>query len=247
MDIDLTVLMLTATVVVIPLFISYRQHLGLEKDLLWSTFRGTAQLLVMGYLIAWIFSIETGWLLAGLLLLIIAIASRDASRRGKWLRNPFRIAFVSIFLGEAVSLSVWLLFGVVPFQARYILPMSGMIIGNVMVIAGLSFERLFREFQQTKDQVMGKLALGATIRQASQDLIETTIKAALIPSIDSFKTIGVVHLPGMMTGMIIAGTSPITAVKYQIVILLSLMASSVTSALAVSFLSYRYLFKGSIF
>ncbi|MBO2531688.1 MAG: hypothetical protein CW342_02120, partial [Thermoactinomycetaceae bacterium] len=153
MDIDLTVLMLTATVVTIPLFISYRQHLGLEREILWSTLRGSAQLLVMGYLITWIFSIETGWLLAGLLLLIITIASRDAAKRGKWLRNPFGIAFVSIFLGEVVSLSVWLLFGVVPFQARYILPMSGMIIGNVMVITGLSFERLFREFQQTKDQV----------------------------------------------------------------------------------------------
>jgi putative ABC transport system permease protein len=247
MDIDLAVLMLTATVVIIPLFISYRQHLGMEKDILWSTLRGSVQLLLMGYLIAWIFSIETGWLLAGLLLLIITIASRTASKRGKWLKKPFAIAFISIFLGEAVSLSVWQIFDVVPFQARYILPMSGMIIGNVMVITGLSFERLFREFQQTKDQVMGKLALGATIRQASQDLIETTVKAALIPSIDSFKTIGVVHLPGMMTGMIIAGTSPIIAVKYQIVILLSLMASSVTSALTVSFLSYRRLFKASLF
>jgi putative ABC transport system permease protein len=113
-----------------------------------------------------------------------------------------------------------------------------------MVITGLSFERLFHEFQQSKDQVMLKLYLYNIIRQFSQDMLETTVKAALIPSIDSFKTIGLVHLPGMMTGMIIAGVSPVIAVKYQIVILL---ASSVTSALTVSFLSYRHLYKASMF
>ncbi|SEN50402.1 ABC transporter permease [Lihuaxuella thermophila] len=247
MEISLFVLLATATIVLIPLFISYQQHLGLEKEILWSTLRGSVQLLLMGYVITWIFSIETGWLLTGLLLLMIGIAAENSSKRGKWLNRSFLIAFTAIFLGEAVSLFVWLIFDVVPFRAQYVLPMSGMVIGNTMVITALSFERLYHEFQQTKEQIMGKLALGANIRQASQDLIETTVKSALIPSIDSFKTIGLVHLPGMMTGMIIAGVSPVTAVKYQILIMMSLMASSVTSALTVSFLSYRSLFRASIF
>lgn len=247
MEISFFVLLVTATVVMIPLFISYQQHLGLEKEILWSTVRGSVQLLLMGYLITWIFSIETGWLLAGLLLLMISIAAYDSAKRGKWFSHAFVIAFTAIALGEAVSLSVWLIFEVIPFQAQYALPMSGMIIGNTMVITGLSFERLYHEYQHTKDQIMGKLALGATIRQASQDLIQKTVKACLIPSIDSFKTIGLVHLPGMMTGMIIAGASPVVAVKYQMIIMLSLMASSVISALTVSFLSFRYLFKASLF
>ncbi|MFC7440572.1 ABC transporter permease [Laceyella putida] len=243
MEISFFVLLATATFVLIPLTVSYQQHLGLEKEILWSTIRGSIQLLLMGYLITWIFSIETGWFLFGLLLLMISIAAHDAAKRGKWLKRSFVFAFAAISFGEAVSLFVWLLFDVVPFRAQYVLPMSGMIIGNTMVITGLSLERLYHEFQHTREQIMGKLALGATIRQASQDLIETAVKASLIPSIDSFKTIGLVHLPGMMTGMIIAGVSPIIAVKYQMIIMLSLMASSVTSALSVSFLCYRYLFR----
>lgn len=79
-------------------------------------------------------------------------------------------------------------------------------------------------------------------RQASQDLLESTIKVSLIPSMDSLKTIGLVHLPGMMTGMIIAGASPIEAVKYQIVIMFSLTAA-VLPALTVSFLSYKHFYK----
>lgn len=247
MEISFFVLLVTTIVVMIPLFISYQQHLGLEKEILWSTIRGSIQLFLMGYLITWIFSIETGWLLIGLLLLMIYIAAYDSSKRGKWLIRSFVIAFTAITFGEAFSLIVWLIFDVIPFRAQYALPMSGMIIGNTMVITSLSFERLYHEFQQTREQIMGKLALGATIRQASQDLIRSTVRACLIPSIDSFKTIGLVHLPGMMTGMIIAGASPVVAVKYQMIIMLTLMASSVISAFTVSVLSYRYLFKASIF
>jgi putative ABC transport system permease protein len=85
----------------------------------------------------------------------------------------------------------------------------------------------------TKELIMVKLALGAPPPSTSQDLLESTIKASLIPSVDSLKTIGLVHLPGMMTGMIIAGVSPIQAVKYQIIIMFSLMTAAVLSSLTI--------------
>lgn len=240
-------LFVTVALLAIPLFISYRQHLQLEKDILWSSARGFIQLLLMGYVIAFIFSIETWYILSGLLLLMVMIAAFNSAKRGKWLRPAPFIAFAGILAAVAVSLSSWLIFGVVPFRAQYVLPMSGMIIGNSLVICGLTFERMYNDFQQTKELILAKLALGATPRQASQELIEKTIRAALIPSVDTFKTIGLVHLPGMMTGMIIAGTSPVEAVKYQIVIMFSLIASAALSAIIVGFLTYKHFFRQAMF
>jgi putative ABC transport system permease protein len=240
-------LLVTVALVAIPLFISYRQHLQLEKDILWSSFRGFIQLMLMGYFITLIFAIETWYVLTTLLLIMTLIASSNSSKRGKWLPSAFSISFIVILTALLTSVSMWLVFNVVPFKAQYILPMSGMIIGNSMVIAGLTFERIHNDFNHTKNLIMVKLALGATPRQASQDLLESTIKVSLIPSVDSLKTIGLVHLPGMMTGMIIAGASPIEAVKYQIVIMFSLMTAAVLSALTVSFLSYKHFYKRAKF
>jgi putative ABC transport system permease protein len=240
-------LLVTIALMIVPLSISYQQHLRLEKDILWSSFRGFLQLLLVGYVITFVFSIETWYVLTGLLLLMIMVAAVNASKRGKWLSSSLVIAFTSILIAVVISISLWIIFSVVPFKAQYILPMSGMIIGNSMVICGLTFERMYNDFQQTKEFIIVKLALGATPRQASQELIEKTIKTALIPSIDSFKTTGLVHLPGMMTGMIIAGASPVEAVKYQIVIMFSLMTSAVLSAMMVSFLAYRHFFIRAMF
>lgn len=78
-------------------------------------------------------------------------------------------------------------------------------------------------------------------------MIETTIKAALIPNVESMKTVGLIQLPGMMTGAIIAGASPIVAVKYQVVILLTALASSAITAILVSFLTYPHFFKQKMF
>lgn len=231
----------------IPLIISYKQHLALEKDIFWSSLRGFLQLLLMGYAITFIFSIESRYVLSGIILIMILIASSNASARGKWLSSSFTIAFLSILIAVISSLSLWLIFDIVSFKAQYILTMSGMIIGNSLVVTGISFERIYHEFQQTKELIMAKLALGASPRQASQELIEKTIKAAMIPTIDTFKTIGLVHMPGLMTGMIIAGASPVEAVKYQIIIMFSLMSSSALSSITVSFLTYKEFFRKAMF
>lgn len=236
-------LFITAALLSIPLLISYHQRLRLEKEIWLSTIRGFIQLLLLGYIITLLFSLETWYVIIGLLFFMMLIAAFSAGKRGAWLRGSVRIAFIGICAAEAVSLMLWLTFGIVPFTAQYVFPMSGMIIGNAMVTSALTFERMDNEFKQTKDQIWGKLALGATPRQASQELLQTTIKAALIPSLDIFKTIGLVQIPGMMTGMIMAGASPIDAVRYQIVIMFSLLSSAVLSAMIVSYLSYRQFYK----
>ncbi|WP_158023586.1 ABC transporter permease [Domibacillus antri] len=226
----------------VPLWLSYKQQLGISKDIVIASIRAFVQLMGIGYLITLVFSIKSPVVFTLLILLMIIIAARTCARRGGVFHHSFRIAFFAIITAEIVSVIIWILFDIVSYEAQYILPMSGMIIGSSMVAVSLTFDRLKREFDSTKEMIMGKLALGATNRQASQDLIEAEVKASLIPNVGAMKVIGLVQLPGMMTGAIIAGASPVIAVKYQLVILLTIFGNAAITSIMVSFLTYPAFF-----
>lgn len=115
---------------------------------------------------------------------------------------------------------------IIPPTAQYVIPISGMVIGNAMVNAGLLLNRLEAETAARHAEVEVLLVLGATPRQAAWPVLQSAVKASIIPSVDALKTVGLVQLPGMMTGQILAGASPIEAVKYQILIMYSLAAAA---------------------
>lgn len=246
-DISYFALIAACLFVVIPIWVSYRQNLGISKEIAFSSIRALIQMILIGYLITFIFSVETGEMLIFIILIMVLIAGKTCARRGARFSNAFIVSVVAILGSEAASVLLWLTFDIVDFKARYIIPMSGIIIGGAMTVASLTFDRMLSEFESTKDLIMAKLALGASPRQSCQELIEKTIKAALIPNIEVMKTIGLIHLPGMMTGAIIAGASPIVAVKYQLVILFSNMASACITAIFTCFLSYPTFFKQKMF
>jgi len=246
-DISHAALLITGVFLLFPLWVSHRHQLGIAKEIALSSLRGAVQLVLIGYVIGYIFSIESWLLLALFILAMIVIAGLTSARRGKQYAHAFPIACAAILAAEAVSLAVWLTFFIIEPKAQYVLPMSGMIIGSSMTVASLTFERMLSEFQLTKPLILAKLALGASPRQACQELMENTIKAALIPNIESMKSLGLIHLPGMMTGAIIAGASPLIAVKYQLVILLTAMSTAAITAILVSFLAYRSFFRQKMF
>jgi putative ABC transport system permease protein len=246
-DISYVALLAAFLFMTVPLGLSYKQQLGISKDIIIASIRAFAQLLAIGYIITFVFSIKTPFIFTLLILGMIIIAARTCAKRGNAFHHSFWIAFAAIVIAEIVSVAIWVLFDIVDYEAQYILPMSGMIIGSSMVAVSLTFDRLYREFDSTKELIMGKLALGATNRQASQELIEATVKAALIPNVEAMKTIGLVQLPGMMTGAIIAGASPVIAVKYQLVILLTAFGNAAITAIMISFLTYPSFFKQRMF
>lgn len=246
---DITYLALVASLIfiLIPIWVSYRNHLGISKDIAVSAIRAYIQLTLIGYFITFVFSLEKWYLICLVIMFMSIIAARSCARRGKRFAKAFSISLISILGAECTSVFIWFLFDVVDFQGQYILPMSGMVIGSSMIVVCLTFERMLNEFKLTKELILAKLALGATPRQSSQELIENTVKAALIPNIESMKTTGLIQLPGMMTGAIIAGASPIVAVKYQVVILLTSLANTSIIAIIVCFLSYKLFFKQMMF
>jgi putative ABC transport system permease protein len=117
-----------------------------------------------------------------------------------------------------------------------------MTISNAMVALGLCYRQITADFKSRREEVETKLSLGADILPSSIEIIHDSIRTGMIPTIDSAKTLGVVSLPGMMTGLILAGTSPIQAVRYQIMVTFMLLSTTAISSFLACYLSYRSFF-----
>ncbi|WP_408006752.1 ABC transporter permease [Pseudalkalibacillus sp. A8] len=228
--------------VFIPVSLSYWFSLDLSKTIIWSSIRGVAQLFIIGYVLSFLFDLPS-WQGIGLwVAVMVVVATLNAARKGKNIPYVFPVVFMIIALAEVFILSLWLLFGYIPFSAEKVIPISGMVIGNSMIAIGLALERLQDQFREEKGRVLAALSLGATPKEASLQIVRKTLKAAMIPNIDGLKTIGLVQLPGMMTGLILGGVSPMDAVRYQIVISLSIFVSVAVCAMMVTILLYRFYF-----
>jgi putative ABC transport system permease protein len=232
----------TLVFVAVAVFISLWQRLGLESDLLAGTVRSAVQLLLVGYVLQYVFKSNHPLIVASMLLVMIGVATWNAGKRGKGLRGIYARIGISIFLTEAVTLGLLLALGMIPFKAQYIIPISGMIIGNAMVVSSLYLNQMKRETVSARGEVQTLLALGASPRQAVHHLLKRSVKASMIPTIDGMKTVGLVQLPGMMTGMIVAGADPLLAVRYQILIMFSFASSAALTSIVLSLLSYRLWF-----
>ncbi len=228
--------------VLIALAISWAHRLGLEKDVLWSSLRATVQLLVMGYLLQWIFSIREAWGYFVILTLMAGIAALISGNRGRAVPRSHPIAFAGIALGSVVTFAVLYAAGVIRPEVNYIIPIGGMIIGNAMNASSLCFNRLIGEMSHQRRRIETLLALGADARQAARAAVRQTVRSAMIPTIDSMKTIGLVHLPGIMTGFLIAGGSPLEAVKFQLAVVYMIAGAAGIAVALVSLLASRQCF-----
>lgn len=129
--------------------------------------------------------------------------------------------------------------GSIKFIPSQIIPISGMIASNSMVAIGLCYRNLDTLFQNQRQAVMEKLALGATIKLASLPIIQQSVKTGMAPTIDSAKTVGIVSLPGMMSGLIFAGVDPVHAIKYQIMVTFMLLSATSIGSVIATYLAYK--------
>jgi len=239
---SITALVLTLTFVAVAILLSLWQRLKLEKDLLVGTVRAAIQLTAVGYILQVVFNLKDWPYLILMILLMLIVASQNAAKRGRGLDRIFPKVLVAVAAAEVMAMTVLLGLHIVEATPRFIIPLSGMIIGNSMVACGLLLNRLQGEIQAHRDEILVALSLGATSGQAAGVALRSAIKASTIPIIDSLKTVGLVQLPGMMTGMIIGGASPVQAVRYQLLILFSLTAVATLSSIILAFLTYPSMF-----
>ncbi|MDB4868431.1 MAG: fetB [Cohnella sp.] len=232
----------TLVFVAVAFFISLWQKLGLERDLFVGTVRSAVQLLLVGYVLQYVFKSNHPLIVGLIVLVMIGVATWHAGKRGEGLRGIYLRIGISIFTTEAVTLGLLLGLKIIPFTTQFIIPISGMTIGNAMVVSSLYLNQMKRETVSARGEAETLLALGASPRQAVHDLLKRSVRASMIPTIDGMKTVGLVQLPGMMTGMIVAGASPLDAVRYQILIMFAFASSAALTSILLSLLSYRLWF-----
>ncbi|EAZ87889.1 iron export ABC transporter permease subunit FetB [Lysinibacillus fusiformis] len=237
-----TSLSLTLIFVCIPLLLSKTLKLGLEKDTLIATLRSIVQLLAVGYILKFVFDANSYVYIFLMVALMILVATFNARKKGEGIKGiTWKIALTLVMI-EIITQGVLLGFNIVPATAQYIIPISGMLIGNSMVLSILFLNRFTAEITSHKDQMELILSLGGTPKQAVHRQLINAIKASMIPTIESQKTIGLVQLPGMMSGQIIGGADPIQAVQFQLLIIFALLTTATLSSIMIGFLSYPALF-----
>ena len=220
--------------------------LGLGRTLFIGSVRTYAQLIALGFVLRWIFRIDTWWLVCLALMAMILFAAQTALARVKN-RPPglFGNTFLAIFLsGVLVLFAVTgLIVQVHPWhKAQYVLPLAGMIFGNAMTAVAIALDRLFDDLRKRRSRVHALLALGATPWEAALPSIRTSVTAGMIPIINSMNAVGIVSIPGMMTGQILAGADPAVSARYQIVVMLMLCAATSAGAMIAAGLAYRLAF-----
>ena len=221
--------------------------LGLHRQLVIAAVRMVVQLLVIGLVLRAAFAIASPALTLGLVLVMVAIAAREVAVRPeqRLIRmGNYAIAGVSVALATAITAILALTTAIRPhpwYDPHYAIPLAGIITGNVLNAASLALDSLLGGVVRERPAIEAQLALGATVRQAMARLIRQSIRRALLPMINTMSAAGIVTLPGIMTGQILAGLDPVQAVKYQILLMFLLSGGSGLGAAAAVFLGARRL------
>lgn len=241
--IEITTLGLGAAfaLLIIPLLISQTLKLGLTKTTLWSIGRMSIQLLLVGTFLEYIFVLNKTWLNLSWLMLMIMTAIFSAMSRSKLKTavffKPVLIAFcvstlVILFYFNAVVIKLDYI-----FEARYLIALGGMLLGNVLSLNIVAINSFYQEIRSQNKFFLYRLAMGATKKEAIAPFLKHSFQLALLPALAKTATMGIVSLPGMMTGQILGGSSPATAIKYQIAIMIAIYTSGALSVLMTLLLS----------
>ena len=235
-------LLMATGLIVMTVIVSYQQRMRLELEILHSALRAVVQLVVVGYLLNFIFGADHPLFTSGVLLVMLISAAINGGKRGQGIKHASWIAGVSIGIGAVFTLTVLLSAKVLSFTPYQMIPVGGMVMSGSMVAVGLCFRQIITSFKRREQEIQIKLALGATPMQSCKAILREALIFSLEPTIDSAKTLGIVALPGMMTGLILAGMSPMEAIKYQIIVIF-MTFSTVSIAIAIAgYLSCRQFF-----
>ena len=237
---------IAALLIVVNGAVSVALKLDLERKLAWAAVRTVVQLLAIGYVLGWVFQFDRWFVVLPLMVAMTLIAGFAGAQRGARTYAGQRIdSVVSIWLSSwlVAAVGLFVVIRIRPwYEPQYAIPILGMILGNTLTGVSLGIERMTEELTARRDRVDMALALGATRWEAAQAPARQAVRAGMIPTLNQMAVVGIVSLPGMMTGQVLAGQSPLQAVRYQIVIMFLIAASSALGTVLAVLLTYRRLF-----
>ncbi len=239
-------LMISGLLLVFLVLISKKLRLDLEKQVIHASIRGFVQIMIMASIILIIFELENLLIIAVVLIGMIVLASHVSGTRSEGLPDNRTISLISILMGSSIVIIVISTIGAIPLEAQYLIPLGGMVIGNSMNVTSLAMNRLRSEIVSNRTRIEAYLALGSTAELSVRESIHNSVKSSLIPNIDNLNTLGFIWIPGLMSGMLIAGSDPYVAAVLQLVIIFMILGASIISAIVSTYLTSRRLFTDAI-
>ncbi|AKL96568.1 hypothetical membrane protein UPF0014 [Clostridium aceticum] len=233
--------------VVILLFIVRMRGISREKEILISSIRMTVQLILVGYILVYLFNNinPLNTIIVIVVMEVFAIHNIYKRTKGKLSKPLKKIIAISMLFGTLSSLIYFLLvvINISPwYDPRYFIPIAGMLIGNSMTGISLGVTRLVGGMYSERHLIESALMLGATPKMAVKQIVDNAFDSAILPTINSMVGMGIVFLPGMMTGQILSGISPVTAIEYQIAIMLGILGSVALTVILFVQLGYKTFF-----
>lgn len=239
-------LLVASALVLVAGGISLALQLGLGRRLALGAVRTVIQLLLIGYVLRWIFANDAAWAVFAIAMVMILGAGRAAVKRSsRRFRGLHARAFGTLFLtGFTTTIVVTaVVLRIDPFyDPRSFLPLLGMVLGNGLTGISLALDDLLTAVHEKKDEIEMELAMGATPGEACRGPLRNAVRRGMIPMINSMMVVGIVSLPGMMTGQILAGADPLQAVRYQIVVMFMLAAGTAFGCMIIAFWVRRHVF-----
>lgn len=216
--------------------------INLRKDVIITFLRMTVQLLLVGFYLEALFSYNNPLLNIGYIVVMITAADYTILRNSGFTMKLFASTFPAYLISIGAVLIYYIVVVFSPpdvFDARFIIPISGMLLGNSMTRTVVTLDRFYDSIRKDSETYLSYLSMGATQREAMKPFFRQAYRAGMAPALATYSAIGLVSLPGMMTGQILGGSDPMTAVKYQIVIIMAIFAATEISTLLALFLSLR--------
>jgi putative ABC transport system permease protein len=216
---------LAALLALAVMVIARWQEIHLEREIVTALLRGAVQIVVVGSVLVLLLK-GPNWtsifILAGMML----AAATIAARRARGIPGAFRISLYGIVFGAGATIALMTLVGVIDSSISSLVPVGSMIIATAMNTNGLALDRFRAEVVAHVGQVEAGLSLGAAPTRVVTPYVRAAVRASLIPRIDSLRSLGIVWIPGLMAGMVLAGSDPVYAAIYQFVVIAMVFASS---------------------
>jgi putative ABC transport system permease protein len=245
-DVTWPSLLIAASLLFANLVLSAVLRLGMGRRLLVASTRMVVQLFLLGLVLEWVFESANGPAVLGLGLLMGVVAGVTAVRRTSIRFPAAYLDSVVVIVSTAFLVTGVSVLGIIrptpSWDPQYVIPLLGMLLGNALTGISLGLDRFLNGVLAGRTQIEGLLALGATRWEAAQDEVREALRVGLIPTVNSMLVMGIVSLPGMMTGQILAGAAPADAVRSQIMIIFMIAATVSTATFGVTMLAYARIF-----
>ncbi len=235
---EITPYLLSYSLIAVSVLLAWKEGLRNEREVLLSSLRTALQLLLLGYILKYLLGLSSPLELFGVILGMALISSFIAYERIRH-REILLTSLISITASTLATILPLMLIGLLKPQAHQLIPFGGLIVGNTLNSITLAFDRFLGEVRGRIGEIEARVALGASLKLAMREAFSDSLRTSLIPKINFMKAAGLVHIPGVAVGMLMAGADPMEAILFQIVILYALVFAGLLGSVVMLHTSYR--------